>query len=132
MIRLVIADDQIQVRSALRLFLEQAGGFAVVGEADDVVAALALVAQQQPDLLIVDWELPGGGGMTVLEAVRRAAPGSRVLVLSGLPEARRAALQAGADGFVSKGDPPERFLAAVRGSWTSNPPSVTIDPALIL
>lgn len=115
MIRLVVADDQVQVRSALRLFLEQAGEFTIVGEAGDVAEALARAAEEQPDLLIVDWELPGGG-MVILDAVRRVAPQSRILVLSGLPEARKAALQAGADGFVSMGDPPERILGIVRGS----------------
>lgn len=114
-IRVLIADDQPHVRSALLLLLRQEPDVAVVGEADDTEQALELVAGQQPDLVLLDWELPGRGGTGTLDRLQAARPGLLVIALSGRPEARRAALAAGADVFVSKGEPPERLLAAVEG-----------------
>ena len=119
--RVLIADDQPQVRSALRLLLKQETDLAVVGEADDAERALELSAEQRPDLVLLDWELPdqrAGGplnsaGQRLLPALRACCPRLKVIALSGRPEARQAALDAGVDAFVSKGDPPERLLAAV-------------------
>jgi DNA-binding NarL/FixJ family response regulator len=119
--RVLIADDQPQVRSALRLLLKQEPGVTVVGEAEDTQQALELAAGQRPDLVLLDWELPGpwagqplkNTDQCLLPALRARCPQVKVVALSGRPEARRAALAAGADAFVSKGDPPERVLAAV-------------------
>jgi len=64
-------------------------------------------------LVLLDWELPDRGGAVALSHVRAAWPHSAVLAFSGRPEAREAALAAGADAFVSKGDPPEHLLEAL-------------------
>ena len=120
--RVLIADDQPQVRSALRLLLKQEPGVTVVGEAEDTQQALELAAGQRPDLVLLDWELPGpwsagplkNAGQRLLPALRARCPRVTVVALSGRPEARQAALDAGADAFVSKGDPPERVLATVK------------------
>jgi DNA-binding NarL/FixJ family response regulator len=114
-LRVLIADDQPHVRSALLLLLRQEPDVAVVGQADDTNQALELAAARQPDLVLLDWELPGRGGTATLDRLQAARPGLLVIALSGRPEARRAALAAGVDAFVSKGDPPERLLAAVKG-----------------
>jgi DNA-binding NarL/FixJ family response regulator len=113
--RVLIADDQPHVRSALSLLLRQEPDVTVVGEADDAEQALELVAGQQPDLVLLDWELPGRGGIATLARLQAARPGLLVIALSGRPEARRAALAAGVDVFVSKGEPPDQLLAAVEG-----------------
>ena len=121
--RVLIADDQPQVRSALSLLLRQEPGVTVVGEADNAVRALELAAGRRPDLVLLDWELPGTLAAArsmmsehdLLSALRARCPRLKVIDLSGRPEARRAALTAGVDAFVSKGDPPERLLAAVDG-----------------
>jgi DNA-binding NarL/FixJ family response regulator len=120
-VRVLIADDQPQVRSALRLLLGQEPGVTVVGEAEDAEQALKLATGGQPDLVLLDWELPGqpaadasaGTGQHLLPALRARRPCLKVVALSGRPEARQAALAAGADAFVSKGDPPEQLLAAL-------------------
>ncbi len=111
--RVLIADDQPQVCSALRLLLMQEPDIAVVGEVEDVEQALERVAGQRPDLVLLDWELPGQNGDSALVELRAAWPELVVIALSGRPEARQAALAAGADAFVSKGDPPEQLLAVV-------------------
>ena len=111
--RVLIADDRSQVRSALRLLLTQQPDLVVVGEAVDAGQALALTEQRRPDLVLLDWDLPGRGDALSPAGLRALRPELSVVALSGRPEARRAALDAGADLFVSKGDPPERLLAAV-------------------
>ncbi|NIO69112.1 MAG: response regulator [Anaerolineae bacterium] len=112
--RVLLADDQTKVRSALRLLLEQEPGLSVVGEAAEAEDLLAQVEATQPDLVLLDWELPGLRTDDRLSALRTLCPRLKVIALSGQPEARRAALTAGADAFVSKGDPPERLLTTLR------------------
>ena len=110
----LIADDQPQVRSALRLLLMQRTEPVTVEEAADLAELRELRCTEPPDLVLLDWELPDQGGCAALEQVRAAWPQATVIVLSGLPESRQAALSAGADAFVSKGDPPEQLIDAVR------------------
>jgi len=110
---ILIADDQPQVRRALRLLLEQELSANVIGEAAEAKTLLALVAAGCPDLVLLDWGLPGMAAADLLVAVREACPALAVIVLSGQPEAEEKALAAGADAFVSKADPPEQLLAAI-------------------
>lgn len=104
--RVVIVDDQAAFRSAARMVVEMSEGYDVVGEAEDGEQAVALVAELDPDLVLMDVNLPGIDG---LEATRRIiANGTRaqVLVLStySADEYASAAREAGAIGFVSKDD----------------------------
>lgn len=108
---ILLADKQAEVRSALRFLLEQELGMRVVGEAAEASALLAQRAAVQPDVVLLDWELPGLQATNLLPALHAGARLTIVIALSGRPEARRAALDAGVDAFVSKGDPPERLLA---------------------
>ena len=112
--RVLLADDQSKVRSALRLLLEQQPGLSVVSEAAEAEDLLAQVEATQPDLVLLDWELPGLRADDRLPALRTRCPRLKVIALSGRPEARQAALTAGADAFVSKGEPPERLLTTLR------------------
>lgn len=118
-VSVLIADGQAHTRSAMRLLLAQEPQVVVVGEAADVDEAVSAIVACCPDVVLFDWELPrqplAQEGSLVVNRLRAASPRSIVIALSGLPEARHEALAAGADGFVSKGDPPERLLAAVRG-----------------
>ncbi len=111
--RVLLADDEIQVRSALRVILNHQHGLKVVGEAEDVDQALKLAASRRPDLVLLDWELSGGGGAAALSRLRAAQPNLAVIALSGRPESQAAAHAAAVDAFVSKGDPPERLLTAL-------------------
>jgi len=111
--RIVVADEQPKVRFALRVLLERQEGLKVVGETGNAQELLGLLEKRRPDMLLLGWELPGLAQNESLEVLRAARPGLFVIALSGIPEARQAALKAGADAFVSKADPPERLLAAI-------------------
>jgi len=119
----LLADDQAKVRSAIRLLLEQDDDKEVLGEAVDATGLLDWVKVVCPDLVLLDWELPGGGGEELLDAIRANCSRVTIVALSGRPEARQAALDAGADGFVSKGDPPERLLEAIDACRGDQPPA---------
>jgi DNA-binding NarL/FixJ family response regulator len=114
LMRVLVADDQARVRSALRLLLDQEPDICICGEASDAWVLLDQVKATGPDLVLLDWELPGSQAGEVLRTLRQSHPALRVVALSGRPEARRAALLAGADGFVSKGDPPEELVRVLR------------------
>ncbi|MCD4739462.1 MAG: response regulator transcription factor [Anaerolineae bacterium] len=111
--RVLLADDQAKVRSALRLVLEQQPGVSILGEAVDITGLLDWVKAACPDLVLLDWELPGLETAGLLPTLRELCPCLAVIALSGRPEARQTALDAGVDAFVSKGDPPEQLLATV-------------------
>ena len=111
--QVVLADDQAKVRSALRLLLEHQPDVKILGEAVDTTGLLDWVKAACPDLVLLDWELPGLPAATLLPLIHDICPGLRVIALSARPESRQAALDDGADAFVCKGDPPERLLLAI-------------------
>jgi DNA-binding NarL/FixJ family response regulator len=111
--RVLVADGDPTVRSALRLVLCQAVGLNVVEEASDAAHLLVAAAASAPDLVLLDWNLPGWHPDEALTALRAGAPGATVVVLSTRPEPRRRALAAGADAFVCKADGPTLLLATL-------------------
>jgi DNA-binding NarL/FixJ family response regulator len=114
MTRVFVADATPATRSAMRLLLTDMQ-MQVVGEAQDWPSALAQVPGINPDLLVVDWDLPAGIGAALAE-LRAACPNLRVVVLSGKVTARQAALHAGADVFISTGDAPDRVTEHLRAA----------------
>ena len=116
--RILIADDQPNVRSALRLLLEQVSNLEIVGEVADAASLLLLLATKQPDLLLLDWELPGLPADHLMRLLRFEQPHLQVLAMSSRPEAQQEAEFAGANGFMSKGDPPETVFTTL--AWLSS------------
>lgn len=116
-IRIVLADDHRVVREGVRDRLAAEPDLAVVGEASDGVAALALVREQRPDVVLLDVEMPGLTGVEVARAIRDEGLATRVLVLSGYDAAEYvgALLDAGAAGYLTKDESLARIVAAVRG-----------------
>lgn len=113
--RILLADDQANVRSALRLLLEQEAGQTVSDEVSDYKELMAAVKKCCPDLVLLDWELPGCESEIMISSLRDRCPELIIIALSSQPEARRQALDSGANGFVSKGSPPQEVVTAVRG-----------------
>jgi DNA-binding NarL/FixJ family response regulator len=118
--RAIIADDQIAIRRALRLLLEEVPAAQVVGEATDLNALGDLFTSAMPDLVLLDWELPPGNAAAAVAGLRGQFPQVRFIVLSTSPEAANDALAAGAEAFVSKGDAPEGLARLLRD--LSRPP----------
>jgi two-component system response regulator DesR len=112
-VRVLLADDQEKVRSALRLLIEQELAFAVVGEAGAADELLRGILTNFPQVVLLDWELPGLPEQHKLDSMRLIDPCLKVIALSGQPEARKSALAEGADMFVSKSDPPDGVLKAL-------------------
>ena len=116
--RMLLADQNADVRHALALLLRTALDLEVVGEAGDFTG-LSARSREQADLLLVEWagialEAPG-----LLAELRALNDRLRIVVLSTQPEDRVAAIAAGADAFISKVDPPDQVLAVVRAVLTS-------------
>ncbi|HMR65575.1 MAG TPA: CBS domain-containing protein [Anaerolineae bacterium] len=107
----LLADDQAQVRSALRLLLEQEPNVDTISEVADTETLLAFVKEHHPDLLLLDWELAGLADAEVVAELRRASPNLAIVALSGRLGARQTSLEAGVEAFVSKGRPPEELLS---------------------
>ncbi|WP_029146090.1 response regulator transcription factor [Microbacterium luticocti] len=116
MIRLLIADDQALVRGALSALLNLESDIEVVaevGRGDEVVAA---ARQAQPDVALLDIEMPGIDGIAAAAALREKVPGCRALIVTtfGRPGYLKRAMQAGAAGFVVKDTPAPQLADAVR------------------
>jgi DNA-binding NarL/FixJ family response regulator len=112
-VRILIGDRQPAVRSAVKTFLEKKLGLDVVGEAYDSEELLAQIKATHPDVVLLDWELPGGPAAELLATVRALDVRLKVIVLGGDPGQRGAALAAGADYFISKADPPKRLATVI-------------------
>lgn len=115
-IRLLIADDQALVRGALGALLDLEPDLEVQGLAADGAEALRLAEELQPDVCLMDIQMPGVDGVEATKRIRAASPRTRVLVVTTFarPGYLRAALDAGASGFVVKDTPAEELAAAVR------------------
>jgi DNA-binding NarL/FixJ family response regulator len=111
--RLLLADDQMNVRSALRLLLSQNDSLQIVGEAADATSLLQAVAQKHPDLVLLDWELPGLPPEQLLRLLWYERPSLKIIAMSSRPEAEPQALAAGIHAFLSKSQPPERVLSII-------------------
>jgi DNA-binding NarL/FixJ family response regulator/tRNA A-37 threonylcarbamoyl transferase component Bud32 len=115
-IRVALADDHRILRASLAMFLNDSEGIEVVGEADDGTQALEVVGEQRPNVLLLDLNMPGVGGLDILPKIRASWPEIKVLVLTGRDEDAYIirALRAGAHGYVLKTTSEKDLLQAVR------------------
>lgn len=114
MTRVYIADAKTEERSALRLLILDLK-MEVAGEAPDWLTTLAQVPINRIDILLVDWDLLPSQPSSALAELRKACPAALVVVLiSQLDTRQQAALSAGADAFISKGETPERVAEHLR------------------
>jgi DNA-binding NarL/FixJ family response regulator len=114
-IRVLLIDDHTVVRTALRMLIESHPGFVVVGEAADRRGALALLAQVQPDVILLDIALSQISGVDLIPELRARAPRARVLLLTGIQdiEEHRRAVRLGARGVVLKDQAPAVLVKAI-------------------
>ena len=115
-IRLAVIDDHPIVREGLVAVLSDEADFVVVGAAASAEDGLRLVQKEQPDVLLLDLELPGASGIDALPGLLEAAPDTKVIVFTAYDTEERVlgALRAGAKGYLLKGSPSEEIGRAIR------------------
>lgn len=116
--RVFVADDSAPVRERIVSLLEEIPGVEVVGQAEDALAARALVTALQPDVVILDINMPGGSGIEVLQDIKRLPRAPRVIMLTNYsqPQYRTRCLEAGADEFFDKSTEFEKIRGALEPS----------------
>jgi DNA-binding NarL/FixJ family response regulator len=115
-LRVVVVDDHELLRAGTRRILDEAKGFSVVGEAEDGEAALRVVAEVEPDVVLVDIRLPSMNGIDLARRILTDAPSVTVLILSAYDDENyiRAALAAGVSGYLLKTTPSEELVRLIR------------------
>ena len=115
-IRILIVDDHAMFRQGLKLLLQRDAGLQVVGEAADAEEALTLAAREEPHVILLDVDLEGFDALDIIESLQASAPGTRIIVLTGMrtAELQARALRLGAKGFVPKDQSGELVVRAIR------------------
>ena len=111
---ILVADKRPSIRGALKLLIEQSVGNIIVAEAADPESVTTTLHETIPDLVLIDWELSQGKHSRLISSLKENYPHIKVLVMSGRPECREIVLNAGADAFVNKGDPPDRLMTMLK------------------
>lgn len=113
----VIVDDDPEMRALLGVLIGAERNFTVVGEAGNGSTAVSLVKDKQPDLVVLDLNMPETDGLAALPRLRSAAPGASIVMLTGNedPTVQVAAIRGGVSAFLTKGATlPERLLPVLR------------------
>lgn len=133
----MLASAQLDLRLALEILLREEPGTYVVGTASETAGVRSLLQSSRPDLLILDWDLPGLYAPShLLAEAKRQRRCPQVIVLGRDRSIEQEALAAGADAFVLLGDPPGDLLVAIRRSFgrhaaaSGQMPGATIEEAV--
>jgi DNA-binding NarL/FixJ family response regulator len=121
-LKLLIVDDHPVFRQGLRDVFETDSQIQVVGEAADGADALALTQELQPDVVMMDINLPSSSGIQVTRTITSQMPGTKVIMITGFdePEYIFHSLRAGASAFCSKDMPPESLIRTVLSVYDGN------------
>jgi DNA-binding NarL/FixJ family response regulator len=118
--KILIVDQNPEVITALKLVLEQKHGISIIGESSNIIDMFSNFTQQCPDVVILDVDLQGikpirveanQNLMNLFKTLHTLCPAVYVIALSYLPNLEHICLQAGADAFACKSDPPDKLLA---------------------
>jgi len=114
--RVVLADDNAAVRAGIRCLLQGAQGIEVVGEAKNGVEALSLVDELEPDILLLDMEMPELSGVEVARRMNVSQSQVRILALSSYDDRQYILelLANGAAGYLTKDEAPQQIIEVVR------------------
>ncbi len=122
-IRVMIVDDHKMVRKGLRLVLEQFEGICVIGEAGNGSEAIELVEQLDPDVILMDLNMPGMNGIDASHRIMTTQPDQHIIVLTGFLDDERAiqAIKAGAQGCADKNITPEELIRVISDVYSGKP-----------
>lgn len=117
-IRLLVADDDPVSRLMLGAILRREPGFELVGEAEDAVQAVELALRRRPDVVLLDVNMPGGGGARAAVDIREGLPDVKIVAISAddSQDTQYDMMRAGAVGFLAKGSSDEEILRVIRSS----------------
>ena len=117
-IRLLIADDDPTIRLVMSALVARQDDLELVGEAEDATQAIELTARRRPDVVVLDFDMPGGGGVVAATAIREANPTTRIVALSADSSqgAQYDMSRAGAVGYLVKGAPDDEIVRVIRSS----------------
>jgi len=117
-IRLLVADDDPVSRLMLSAILKRAPGFEVVGEAEDATQAVELALRRRPDVVLLDVNMPGGGGARAAVDIREGLPDVKIVAISAddSQDSQYDMMRAGAVGFLAKGSSDDEILRVIRSS----------------
>lgn len=115
-IRVLIVDDHAIVREGQMALIDTEPGMEVVGEAQDGFEAIEMTDKLQPDVILMDLEMPRKGGIEAIGEIKAENPDARILVLTSYTEDEKvySAIKAGAQGYLLKDSSPNEILAAIR------------------
>lgn len=122
-IRVLIADDHTVVRKGIRTLLMTEPGLEVVGEAGDGAEAIQQFRALQPDVLLLDMQMPVRNGVEVINELKQTFPEARILILTSFSEDETVftAIKAGAMGYLLKDSSPEELIQAIRDVYQGRP-----------
>lgn len=117
-LRLIIADDDALARALIEAIVERDRDLELVGSAEDAERAIELANEHQPDVAVLDWVMPGGGGEAAAREILRRSPDTKIVALT-TPETRTVDV-AMVRGVLAKGAPPDELLRAIREAATAS------------
>lgn len=115
---IVLADSARHVLDALRLLLEEQDDFAITGEAQSAEVLLSQLGRAAPEVILLDWNLPGAHHQRLVRVLRECCPDTKLAVMSVRPEDERSVRDYRLDGFVSKQLAPDAFLSSLKAILT--------------
>ncbi|TMD24241.1 MAG: response regulator transcription factor [Chloroflexi bacterium] len=129
MIRVLIAEDQAMVRGALKALLAMEGDIEIVAETERADEVVTLATRTNPDVALLDIEMPGGDGITAAGQLRKELPSCKTLILTtfGRPGFLRRAMESGVSGFMLKDAPAHELALAIRRTMAGER---VVDPGL--
>ncbi|KAA0261148.1 MAG: DNA-binding response regulator [Chloroflexi bacterium] len=111
--KVFLAEGEKHVLEALRLVLEQQAGYEIVGEARSAESLLAHACKLSPDVILLDWNLPGFHPQRLIPTLRECCPSTKLAAISNKPEHEKPSHEFGMDGFISMQLSPDSFLASL-------------------
>jgi DNA-binding NarL/FixJ family response regulator len=117
-LRLLIADDDALARALIEAIVERDRELELVGSAEDAERAIELAGKHKPDVAVLDWVMPGGGGEVAAREILACSPDTKIVALTSpdAQDAETATLRAGARSSLVKGCPPEELLRTIRAA----------------
>ncbi len=114
----MIADDDAFARAVIEAIVKRDEGLELVGSAVDAPGAIELAGEHQPDVAVLDWMMPGGGGPAAVREILLRSPGTKIVALTASDgqEAEIDMLRAGARSILVKGCAPEELLRTIRSA----------------